>query len=152
MAFKVTPSFRRSIERMLNDRATRDQAFAAKFAEAIDGGKSITECCEYIASEVFRRKITAITAQEVEGIAVHYFDEDDIRTRTFAPAPGGSVVITADEAEVASLSAEEVEEAKKEAKERFIRAEMEKMTSTTRKPAKTPKNSEKLPFVEQTLF
>lgn len=87
MAFKATTAFKRSIERMLNDRAARDQAFAAKFAEAIDGGKSITECCEYIASEVYRKKITAITAKEVEGIAVHYFDEDDIRTRTFAPAP-----------------------------------------------------------------
>lgn len=45
-------------------------------------GKSMEECCRYIVQEV-KRKATgqwaACTDEEVYGLAVHYWDEDDVK-------------------------------------------------------------------------
>ena len=42
--------------------------------------KSIDECCSYIMGEARKRgNAVAISDEEVYGMAVHYYDEDDIK-------------------------------------------------------------------------
>lgn len=152
MAYKASKEFREVIRKELTRRAEADAAFAEKFENP---SKSVNECCEYIASEVFRRKVNMVREEEIFGLAVHYYDEAGIE---FKPAPDGRVVVPANAEEVAraveALTSEEKEELKRKAEERYLREQMEAMKpkAAKRKPSKVPAESHPLPFTEQTLF
>lgn len=70
-------SFHKAIKTYLDERAKTDELFAKSYAKE---GKSIDECCKYIMGEA-RKRGTAVcmTDEEVYGLAVHYYDEDDIK-------------------------------------------------------------------------
>lgn len=70
-------SFHKAIKTYLDERAKTDELFAKSYAKE---GKSINECCKYIMGEA-RKRGTAVcmTDEEVYGLAVHYYDEDDIK-------------------------------------------------------------------------
>ena len=72
------------IRQYLEERAGRDELFAAAYAKE---GKSVEECFRYILTEA-RKRGTAVcmTDEEVFGMAVHYYDEDDIKVPKEAPA------------------------------------------------------------------
>ena len=58
-----------------------DELFAAKYANP---KKSIDECCKYITGEAYARAkngCAVISDEEVYGMAVHYYDEEDIKIR-----------------------------------------------------------------------
>lgn len=76
---KVMNEFEKAIKAYLDARAEKDELFAKKYQES---GKSIGGCCNYIISEVKKRskgKDTALDNDEVYGLAVHFFDEDNIK-------------------------------------------------------------------------
>ena len=61
----------------LKQRAEEDTLFAPKFANP---NKSIDECCRYILGAARKRgTAVAMSDSEVFGLAVHYYDEKDIK-------------------------------------------------------------------------
>lgn len=66
--------FAEAIKSYLDRRASEDKMFAESYSNP---KKSIAECCDFIVSEVKRQNRTAMTDDEVYGLAVHYYDESD---------------------------------------------------------------------------
>ena len=78
-----------AIKKYLDNRAKSDELFAAKYANP---KKSIDECCKYITGEAYARAkngCAVISDEEVYGMAVHYYDEENIEIRK---APAGTKV------------------------------------------------------------
>lgn len=98
-----------AIKNYLDERARKDELFATAYAKE---GKSIDECFSYILGEA-RKKGTQVcmSDEEVFGLAVHYYDEDDIKVK---PVGGASRVTTSKEVELS-------DEDKKEAREAAIK-------------------------------
>lgn len=70
-----------AIKQYLDNRAATDELFAAKYNNP---KKSIQECCQYITGEAYARAeggTAVISDEEVYGMAVHYYDEDNIVIR-----------------------------------------------------------------------
>jgi hypothetical protein len=65
------------IKAYLDERAKNDELFAQNYAKK---NKNIDECLEYVIGEA-KKKGNAVymTDAEVFGLAVHYYDEDDIK-------------------------------------------------------------------------
>lgn len=72
---KKTDPFNEAIKAYLDKRAAEDELFAQSYAKE---GKSIDECCRYIIQEVKKSGRQGFSDEEVFGLAVHYYDEDDL--------------------------------------------------------------------------
>lgn len=114
---KATKAFEDTIKAYLDKRASEDDLFAESYAKE---GKSIEECCNYILNEVQRSGCCGFADEEIYGMAVHYYDEDDLGE--IKPIQGQVVVNHKVE-----LTAEEIEEARKEAKERVVNEEIARL-------------------------
>lgn len=77
---KENQSFKMAIQSYLDQRAKEDNLFAASYAKL---DKNLSECCDYIISEAKKRggSAVAIPDDEVFGLAVHYYDEDNIKVK-----------------------------------------------------------------------
>lgn len=65
------------IQSYLEERAKNDPLFANVYAKP---NKNINECFDYILSEAKKRgNAVCMSDDEVFGLAVHYYDEDDIK-------------------------------------------------------------------------
>lgn len=65
------------IQSYLEERAKNDPLFASVYAKP---NKNIDECFDYIVSEAKKRgNAVCMSDDEVFGLAVHYYDEDDIK-------------------------------------------------------------------------
>lgn len=73
---EVSNGFKAVIKAYLDDRASNDELFAATYAKP---NKSLDECCNYILSEVQKSGQNGFADEEIFGMAVHYYDEDDIK-------------------------------------------------------------------------
>lgn len=73
---KTSEAFKKTIREYLEQRAKEDQLFAASYAKE---NKNIDECCNFILSEVQKSGCNGFSDEEVFGMAVHYYDEDDIK-------------------------------------------------------------------------
>lgn len=89
--------FEEAIEAYLKKLADTDELFAKTFAKK---NKNLRGCCNYIMSEAQKAakggRCVALSDAEVYNLAVHYYDEDDIK------APDnvvGEVVVAAPKAE-----------------------------------------------------
>lgn len=74
----MTP-FENAIKEYLDARAKEDVKFAEKYS---NGKKSIEECCRFILGEMRKKAKSGMygaTDAEVFGLAVHYYDEGDIK-------------------------------------------------------------------------
>lgn len=74
--------FELAIKSYLDKRASEDKLFAKVYAKK---NKSIARCCLYIIGEAQKQqfdtqkgKMAALPDAEVYGMAVHYYDEDDM--------------------------------------------------------------------------
>lgn len=123
----TTSSFNKAIKAMLDKRAASDPLFAEAYKRE---GKSIKECCNYIINEVKRMKVNALTDEEVLGMAVHYYDEADIKADS---APQCHVVVPATP-EVAEARKAELQQI---AEERFIEEQIKKMQAPAKKVKRT---------------
>lgn len=77
--------FEEAIKAYLDQRASEDEQFAKSYAKE---NKSIEECCQFILAEAGDRVANksgaqsyGMTDEEVYGLAVHYYDEDDIKIK-----------------------------------------------------------------------
>lgn len=99
-----------AIKAYLDERAASDQQFAANYAKK---NKNLDECFQYILGEARKRgNAVCMTDAEVFGLAVHYYDEDDVKIDRSARAS----VSTSRNVPPAELTEEE----KKAAKERAV--------------------------------
>ena len=68
--------FKDTIQKYLQERAAEDLLFAPRLANP---KKSIDECCRYILGEARKRGTSVVMSDtEVFGMAVHYYDEENI--------------------------------------------------------------------------
>lgn len=69
--------FKDTIQKYLQERVVEDPLFAPKFANP---QKSVDECCRYILGEARKKGNSVVMSDaEVFGLAVHYYDEENIK-------------------------------------------------------------------------
>ena len=71
----ATRAFKDTIQAYLMEMATCDTNFAEKFA---DPKKSINDCVTYILNQVQESGCNGFEDDEIYGMAVHYYQEEDI--------------------------------------------------------------------------
>lgn len=125
---KTTDNFKKAIEDHLNQLASKDELFAETLKKE---KKNIDDCITYILNQVKASGMNGFTDEEIFGMAVHYYDEDDLK-------PGakidGKVVVN----HQVKLSEEEIEKAKQKALDAVVAEEKEKL----RKKPKTAKKKD----------
>ena len=105
-------TFKEAIKSYIDERAGTDELFAKSYAKE---NKNLDECCSYIMGEARKRgNAVAMSDTEVFGLAVHYYDEDDIKVNKL-PAAARAV------ASASSQSVKLTEEDKKKAREEAIK-------------------------------
>jgi len=134
---KSTENFKKVIQDYINEVSKEDPEFAEKVKNP---KKNIDDCITYILNTVKKSGCNGFEDQEIFGMAVHYYDEENIK-------PGnkitGQVVVN----HKIELTPEDIEKAKKEAKDKLIQEEMDRIRRKSEKPKKTAKE-----IVEPTLF
>lgn len=111
--------FEKAIKAFLDDRAEKDEAFAKKYKSE---KKNIADCCKFIIAEVKKSckgNEAACTDEYVYGLAMHYYDEENIKVQ--ANAPSCRVVVPGD----MELSEEDKKEAREEAMRRLKEQEVQ---------------------------
>ncbi len=106
--------FEKTIQKYLEQRAKEDSLFAVSFAKP---NKSIKECCTYILGEARKRgNAVAISDEEVYGMAVHYYDENNIKV---AKMPANVKVSSSSVSKPVELTEEDKERAREAAIQRL---------------------------------
>jgi hypothetical protein len=123
---KSTNDFKNVIKAHLEMRAINDPLFAETLLKP---NKNIDDCISYILETVKKSGCSGFDDDEVFGMAVHYYDEDDIKTNG---AVKGSVVINYQ----VMLTAEEIKEAKEKAFEQVVQEEKKRLTTKKVTPVK----------------
>ena len=124
-------TFKEAIKSYLDERAGTDELFAKSYAKE---NKNLDECCSYIMGEARKRgNAVAMSDTEVFGLAVHYYDEDDIKVNKL-PAAARAV------ASASSQSVKLTEEDKKRAREEAVkRLTEEQYVLLKKKPSRSKK-------------
>jgi hypothetical protein len=123
---KGTETFKKIIKGFLDNRAANDVMFAARYAKE---GKSVDECCDYIIEQVKKSGCNGFADEEIFGMAIHYYDEDDAK-------PQGKI---SDCTVVVNLSDHTKEELEKRAQEEYqerLIAELEAKEKAQKESAK----------------
>lgn len=137
-AGKGLDEFQKTIKAYLDKRAAEDELFAKSYAKE---KKSIKECCNYIISEVKKSGRCGFADDEIFGMAVHYYDEDDLGT---IPTANAKVVVNHE----IQLTEEEKAAAKARALARFEEDEkrrLERAAGVSSDKASSPKPKVKKP-------
>lgn len=114
---KGTKDFKATIQAYLEERAKTDELFAVSYAKA---GKNIDDCITYILNEVRRSGCNGFNDDEIYSMALHYYDEDDIKVGSKISC---QVVVN----HTVELTDEEKAEARKDAILRFQQEQMDAM-------------------------
>ena len=115
----MSKMFEKAIKAFLDDKAEKDEAFAKKYKSE---KKNIADCCKFIIAEVKKSckgKEAACTDEYVYGLAMHYYDEENIKVP--ANAPSCRVVVPGD----MELSEEDKKKAREEAMRRLKEQEVQ---------------------------
>lgn len=115
---KGTNKFKESIEAYLKNRAKTDLLFLKTFKKE---NKNIDDCVKYILNTVEKSGKNGFDDSEIFGMAVHYYDEDNIDLSGNANI--NHVVVN----HQVQLTEQEIIEAKQEAREAVIQEERNKM-------------------------
>jgi hypothetical protein len=167
---KTTETFKNTISKHLESVAANDQIFAETLKKP---GKNIDDCVTYILNQVKASGCNGFAAEEIFGMAIHYYDEDNIKVGKSVSCKvvvNHPVELTEEEKEKArekamdvaieeakeeakknlivnvELTDEEISEAKKTAVERLVSETKEKMTTKKTVKKQDPANS------QETLF
>lgn len=137
--------FEKAIKAFLDDKAEKDPAFAEKYNSE---KKNIADCCEFIIAEVKKSckgKEAACTDEYVYGLAMHYYDEENIKVPANAPScsvvvPGNIELSEADRTEAREealrrLKEQEVQEQIRKERQKQEAAEKKAETERKRKEA-----------------
>lgn len=118
--------FKKTIQEYLDNRAQTDSLFASNLAKE---NKNIEDCINYIYSEVQKSGRKGFTDDEIFGMAVHYYDEDDLKVVSSASKP--RVVVN----HVVELSEEEKDILKQQAADEYKNEVKAKLEKQFEKPA-----------------
>lgn len=124
---KSTNHFKNTIQAYLEERAAGDPQF--EWAYITKENKSIDDCITYILNAVQKSGCNGFTDDEVFGMAVHYWDEDDIE---IGNPINCNVVVN----HTVILTEEEKEQARKEAIDRVHNEAYNKMKQPVKKAKK----------------
>lgn len=139
---KSTDAFKETIQKFLENKANTDELFLPVYEKE---NKNIDDCITYILNQVQKSGCNGFTDDEIFGMAVHYFDEDNIEVGK--PMTNAHIVV--------NHTVELTEEEKAEAKQKAIdQAISEAKAKLVKKHTPTPvKSEEKKPEVaQQSLF
>lgn len=106
---KTTDHFKRTIQAYLEEAATKDELFAAAYAKT---GKNIDDCITYILNEVQKSGCNGLADEEIFGIAIHYYMEENLE---LGKANNCQVIVN----HTVELTDEEKAEARKDAIKRL---------------------------------
>ena len=141
-----------AIKVYLDARAKNDEQFAQCYAKA---NKNIDECFDYVIGEACKRgNAVYMTDAEVFGLAVHYYDEDDIKINKL---PKGTKVSASSSASDVELSEEDKEEAYEQAVKEYRQLCIDRMRAAEEQKAKKfaerrKVERERSKHAEQSLF
>lgn len=128
-AMKVTETFKKTISDHLDKVAVKDKKFAEKLKKE---SKNIDDCITYILNQVKASGCNGFADEEIFGMAMHYYDEDNIK-------PGSKVKANVVVNHSVELTEEEKEKAKQEAIQQMVNEEREKLKKKkTSKSAPVP--------------
>jgi len=137
---KSTEAFKTAIQNHLNQLAEKDPLFAETLKKE---KKNIDDCVTYILNEVQKSGCNGFEDSEIFAMAVHYYDEDDIK-------PGRRTTATVVVNHSVELSEADKEKAKQAAIDKVIEEEKEKMRMK-KQPKKQGKKQDE-PSLEIDLF
>lgn len=120
----VSDGFKQAIKKYLDQRAAEDELFAKTYAKE---NKNLEECCNYILQEVQKSGRNGFTDDEIYNMAIHYYDEDDIKN--VKSVAHGRIVVN----HVEEFTAAEKAEIKEQAKEAYKNEQLEKLKEKERK-------------------
>ena len=130
----VSKAFEDTIKEYLDNYANGDSTFANKY---YNPKKSITECSNFIVSEVQKMNVKGLADDEVYYLARHYYEEDNL---TFTET-SATVVVN----HTIELTEEEKQQAREKAIKDFENAELEKLKKQAEKEkAKEKAKEEKI--------
>lgn len=72
---EATDNFRAVLKAYLDDKASKDELFAKEYSNE---KKSLSECVQFILGEVRKSGKCALSDDEVYGMAIHYYDEENL--------------------------------------------------------------------------
>lgn len=121
---KLTDPFKIAIKQHLDQLAAKDELFAETLKKE---NKNLEDCCTYILNEVQKSGCNGFADSEIYGMAVHYYDEDDIK-------PGKKINAKV----IVNHSVELTEQDKEDAKQKAIQQAIEEAKEKMQKK-KTPK-------------
>lgn len=136
MTMKTSDEFKRTIKAYLDERAAADEMFAQSYAKQ---GKTIDECVNFILNTVKETGCNGFTDAEIYGIAVHYYDEDNLDAK-YLKGTSGNVVVN----HHVELTEEEKQELAEKARKDFYNEQMAKQREAIK-----PKAVKKEVVVEQ---
>lgn len=122
---KSTEHFKNTIQGYLDQRALKDVLFAESYYKV---GKNIEDCITYILNEVQRSGCNGFTDEEIYSMAVHYYDEDNIKTEQ---RPDCHIIVN----HTVELTEEEKAEARQRAILQYQEAERKKLVNRHKKAA-----------------
>lgn len=124
---KTTDNFKKAIQNHLEQLAENDELFAETFKRK---NKNIDDCVTYILNQVKASGCSGFADDEIFGMAVHFYDEDDIKPG--AKISCANVVVN----HTIELSEKEIKKAKKDALDKVIQEEKERIRNK-KKPTKS---------------
>lgn len=122
---KGTENFKRTIQAYLEERAKVDELFAKSYAKP---NKNIDDCITFILNEVQKSGCNGFEDDEIFGMAVHYYDEDNL---SVGEKISCDVVVN----HKVELSEEEKQELKEKARNDFYQEQLSKQREVA-KPKK----------------
>lgn len=120
----VSSHFKATIKAYLDKKAAEDELFAKTYAKE---NKSLDECCNYILQEVKKSGCQGFADEEIYNMAVHYYDEDEIKD--VKPLSAVKVVVN----HVCELTEEEKAEAREKARADYEKEQLAKIREEERK-------------------
>jgi hypothetical protein len=120
---KGTEQFKDIISKHLEGVAAKDAVFAEKMSNP---KKNIDDCIKYILNTVQKSGSNGFADDEIFGMAIHYYDEEDVRVGGVANC---KVVVN----HTAELTDEDIAKAKQEAIDKLVAEEAEHMKKKKKK-------------------
>lgn len=126
---KGSDHFKKTIQKRLDEIAEMDPLFQKSLEKE---HKNIDDCINYILTQVKKIGAAGYTDDEIYGMAVHYYDEDDLEKCN--PVKMGVVVNHKPE-----LTDQEKEELRKQARDQILAEERERIRGN--KPKQSPRKT-----------
>lgn len=155
--------FEKVIKAYLDGKAKEDADFKAKYEAALSAPvekgakkKDITACCNYIISEVRKTGRQGFSDPEIFGMALHFYDESDIKAPDGEPQKGVKVVVNkkielteADKKRIEAEARKKVEDEERARAEKKIRDGQEKARKREEEKARKAKEAAEAKRKEQ---